>query len=334
MQRYVPTIWPGKPYPLGATYDGRGVNFALFSEKATKVLLCLFDAKNPEIEYAPIEITEQDEQVWHCYVPGMKPGQLYGYRVFGEYNPKAGLRFNPSKLLLDPYAKAIFGSVDWRKPIYGYRTELRSPDRDLYMDTHDSALGMMKSVVVDTQFDWEGDVKLDIPLHASIIYELHAKGFTKTHPDVPAHLQGTYLGLCSEPILEYLKKLGITAVELMPVHQFVNDDFLVQKKLNNYWGYNTIGYFAPHNRYAATGMRGEQVNEFKQMVKTFHQHGMEVILDVVYNHTAEGNNYGPTLSFKGIDNQAYYRLVNGNAKFYMDYTGTGNTFNTLHPRSL
>jgi isoamylase len=333
MQTVVPNIWPGKPYPLGATLEEKGVNFALFSEHATRVELCLFDPQNPKHEYPPIEITEQTGQVWHCFIPGIRAGQLYGYRVFGEHNPKTGQRFNANKLLLDPYAKAVQGQIDWSQPMFGYKVENMSPERDLSLDTGNNAAGMMKSIVIDDTFDWTGDVHLDYPLHASIIYELHVKGFTALHPDVPENIRGTYAGLCSEPALAYFKQLGITAIELMPVHQFVNDDFLHKKGLQNYWGYNTIGFFAPHNAYACHD-RGEQVNEFKNMVKTLHRHGLEVILDVVYNHTAEGNQYGPILAFKGIDNRAYYRLQYGNPRLYTDYTGTGNTFNTLHPRAL
>jgi glycogen operon protein len=334
MAKHVPTIWPGKPYPLGATYDGKGVNFALYSENAQGVELCLFDSQNPAKQYPPIEMTEQTAHVWHTYIPGLKPGQLYGYRVYGEYNPKAGLRFNSGKVLLDPYAKAIQGMVQWHDSMYSYPMNWKDPNRDLVMNTQDNAAYTMKSVVVDTAFDWSDDVVLDTPLHASVIYEVHAKGFTMTHPDIDPKIRGTYSALCSEPALEYFRKLGITAIELMPIHQFVHDDFLAKKGLRNYWGYNTIGFFAPHNGYSSMGDRGGQVNEFKQMVKTLHQNGIEVIMDVVYNHTAEGNHFGPHLCFKGIDNQSYYRLVYGNPRMYMDYTGTGNTLNVLNSHAL
>ena len=329
----VPSMWPGKPYPLGANYDGKGVNFTLFSEKATSVELCLFDPVNNEIEYPPIPLTEITEYVWHIYIPGVKPGQIYGYRVYGDYKPEAGKRFNPYKLLLDPYAKAIHGKIDWNPAMYGYQSTWLDADRDLVKDEQDNAKFAMKSVVIDNTFDWEGDTVLDTPLHASVIYELHVKGFTMKHPGIEPSIRGTYAALASGAAIDYYKKLGVTAIELMPVHQFINDEFLSRKNLKNYWGYNTIGYFAPHNEYSSADDKGGQVVEFKQMVKTLHKHGIEVIIDVVYNHTGEGNQYGPTLSFKGIDNQAYYRLDN-NMRSYKDYTGTGNTLNMLHSRSI
>ena len=327
-------VWPGKPYPLGATWDGQGVNFALFSENASGVDLCLFETPDNETERMRIRMTEQTDYVWHCYIPGILPGQLYGYRVYGAFEPEMGHRFNPNKLLLDPYAKAISGRIEWSNAMFGYPVTDADPDRDLLIDAEDSASGMNKSVVVDTAFDWGDDKKPSTPLHDSIIYELHVKGFTKQHPDIDPKMRGTYAGLGSPQAIEYLKSLGVTTVELLPVHQFVNDKTLVDKGLSNYWGYNSIGYFAPYSEYSSSGTLGEQVREFKSMVKAMHTAGIEVILDVVYNHTAEGNHFGPTLSFKGIDNVSYYRLVNNDPRYYMDYTGTGNTLNMLHPRSL
>jgi glycogen operon protein len=327
-------VWPGKPYPLGATWDGAGTNFTLYSETAEGVELCLFDSPEAQKECTRIALTEQTDYVWHCYLPGVGPGQLYGYRVYGPYNPKQGLRFNPAKLLLDPYAKAISGQIRWSDAMFGYPVTSPDPNRDMLMDEQDSAPGMPRSVVIDSAFDWGNDRLPNIPFHESIIYEVHVKGFTRLHPEIEPNLRGTYAGLASPPAIDYLKKLGITAVELLPVHQFVNDKTLVDKELSNYWGYNTIGFFAPHSEYSSTGKLGEQVREFKAMVKTLHAAGIEVILDVVYNHTAEGNHFGPTLSFKGIDNPAYYRTVPDDARFYFDYTGTGNSLNMLHPRTL
>ncbi len=327
-------VWPGKPYPLGATWDGQGVNFALFSENATGVDLCLFESPQDENERMRIRMTEQTDYVWHCYIPGIAPGQLYGYRVYGAFEPELGHRFNPNKLLLDPYAKAISGRVEWSNAMFGYPVNDPDPDRDLLLDGEDSAPGMNKSVVVDPAFDWGDDKKPNTPLHDSIIYELHVKGYTKQNPHIDPKMRGTYAGLGSPQAVDYLKSLGVTAVELLPVHHFINDKTLVDKGLNNYWGYNSIGYFAPYSEYSCAGGLGEQVREFKAMVKAMHAAGIEVILDVVYNHTAEGNHFGPTLSFKGIDNVSYYRLVNNDPRYYMDYTGTGNTLNMLHPRSL
>ena len=327
-------VWPGKPYPLGATWDGKGVNFAIFSENATGVELCLFDSVDDDMERMRVRMTEQTDYVWHVYIPDLTPGQLYGYRVYGPHEPEQGHRFNPSKLLLDPYAKAISGRIDWDDSIFGYPLHSEDPDRDLEMDTRDSAPGMNRSVVIDASFDWGDDRPPNIPLHASIIYEVHVKGFTKLHPQIDPRLQGTYAGLATPQAIDYLQKLGVTAVELLPVHHFINDKTLVDRGLNNYWGYNTIGFFAPYSEYSCSGKLGEQVREFKAMVKTLHEAGIEVILDVVYNHTAEGNHYGPHLSFKGIDNLSYYRQVPGNPRYYMDYTGTGNTLNMLHPRTL
>ena len=325
-------VWPGTPYPLGATWDGQGVNFALFSESATGVTLCLFDEAESGEERVRIPVQEHTDQVWHCYVPGLQPGQLYGYRVHGPYEPEKGLRFNPAKLLLDPYAKSITGSIQWDDTNFGY--EIGGPAEDMAKDERDNAANMPKCVVIHPGFDWVNDSHPRTPLHKSVIYEVHVKGFTKEHPDVPEALRGTYAGLASPPAIEYLKSLGVTAVELLPVHQKVDDRHLVEKGLTNYWGYNSVGFFAPDSRYASSGTHGQQVRVFKAMVKTLHEAGIEVILDVVYNHTAEGNHLGPTLSFKGIDNQAYYRLVHDNPRFYFDYTGTGNTLNVMHPRTL
>ena len=312
-------------YPLGASYDGAGVNFALFSQVAEKVELCLFDEEDHETR---IEMTEQNSYVWHNYIPGLQPGQRYGYRVYGPYNPALGQRCNPSKLLLDPYAKAIEGNID------GDESLLSNPDDINAINTQDSAAHTMKSVVVNPYFDWGNDQHPNISYHDSVIYEAHVRGMTNLNQDVPPDIRGTYAGLAYPAVIDYLKKLGITAIELMPIHQFVNDSFLQQKGLSNYWGYNTIGFFAPHNAYSSVGERGQQVNEFKSMVKAYHRAGMEVILDVVYNHTAEGNHMGPTLSFKGIDNQAYYRLVDNDPYHYFDTTGTGNSLLMRSPHAL
>jgi len=324
-------IWPGKPYPLGATWDGAGVNFSLFSENATKVELCLFEGANANKE-TRIPITEQTHQVWHTYLPEVRPGQLYGYRVLGPYEPAEGLRSNPAKLLLDPYSKAIAGSIQWSNALFGYT--VGNAKADLSIDDQDSAGGMPKCVVIDPAFSWGNDTPPNTPWHKTIIYELHVKGYTKLHPEVPPELRGTYAGLSCPPIIDYLKNLGITAVELMPVHQFVADRHLKDHGLTNYWGYNTIGFFAPEVSYASSGMLGQQVVEFKTMVRALHREGIEVILDVVYNHTGEGNHLGPTLCFRGIDNASYYRLVTDDRRYYMDYTGCGNTLDMTHPRVL
>jgi isoamylase len=318
-------VWPGRAYPLGATFDGSGTNFALFSEVAEKVELCLFDDDGTE---SRVELTEVDAYVWHGYLPAVQPGQRYGYRVHGPWDLEKGQRCNPNKLLLDPYAKATSGDIEWDQALFGY--DFGDPES---RNDQDSAAHMMKSVVITPFFDWEGDRRLDIPYNESIIYEAHVKGLTQLHPDVPEELRGTYAGLAHPAVTEHLTKLGITAIELMPVHQFVQDSTLLEKGLRNYWGYNTIGFFAPEASYAASG-EGQQVQEFKSMVKAMHAAGIEVILDVVYNHTAEGNHLGPTLSFRGIDNEAYYRLVEDDQQFYMDYTGTGNSLNVRHPHSL
>lgn len=323
-------IYPGKPYPLGASWDGNGVNFALYADSATGVELCLFN--NDQQETDKIKLKERTHQVWHCYLPGITPGQLYGYRVHGPYEPSNGNRFNPNKLLLDPYAKAISGVIDWHDSLFGY--ELGSPEEDLSFSGSDSAPFMPKSVVIDPNFAWEDDQLPRTPYHQSIIYETHVKGFTQLHPDIPEEIRGTYEAIGHPACIKYLKDLGITAIELMPIHQFVADRHLVEKGLTNYWGYNTIGFFAPDVRYAGKVADGQQVQEFKQMVKELHKAGIEVILDVVYNHTGEGNHMGPTLSLKGIDNASYYRLVEEDKRFYNDYTGTGNTLNAMLPNVL
>jgi glycogen operon protein len=319
-------VWPGRAYPLGAMYDGAGTNFALFSEVAEAVDLCLFDDNGEERR---VRVEEVDAFSWHVYLPNVKPGQRYGYRVHGPYDPEEGIRCNPRKLLLDPYARAIEGDIDWNSSCYSH-----DPAIPGVVNIEDSAPHVSKSVVHHPHFDWGGDRSPDRPLHETVIYEAHLKGFTRCHPEVPEPLRGTYAGFAHPAVIEHLLSLGVTAVELMPIHQFVQDDRLRQRGLRNYWGYNTIGFFAPHNEYASTGQRGEQVNEFKTMVRTLHSAGIEVILDVVYNHTAEGNHLGPTLCFKGIDNRAYYRLVNDKPNFYYDTTGTGNSLNVSHPHTL
>lgn len=322
---------PGKPYPQGATWDGTGVNFSVYSEGATEVELCLFD--NPrEAHCRSIRIEESTGHIWHCYVPGIRLGQLYGYRMHGPFEPEKGLRFNPSKLLIDPYAKALTGQVDWNAPVFGY--ELGNPDGDLKLDDRDDAAGVPKGVVTSSHFSWDHDRPPMTPLHDSILYEVHVKGFTAQHPGIPKEIRGTYAAMAHPVIIDYLKSLGITAVELMPVHGFLDDKILLDRGLRNYWGYNTINFFAPEARYASSGDHGAQVGEFKTMVKTLHAAGIEVILDVVYNHTAEGNHLGPTLSFRGVDNASYYRLISDQPRYYMDYTGTGNTLNVRHPQVL
>jgi glycogen operon protein len=325
-------IWPGSPFPLGATWDGEGTNFSLFSEHAHRVELCLFSAGDDERR---IEMKEQAAFHWHVYLHGVGPGQRYGYRVHGPYDPPAGHRFNPRKLLIDPYAKAIEGPIRWDEAnTHAYVPTSGSDDEDLEADDEDSAPAIPKSVVIDPEFDWEDDAPPQIPLHKSVIYEVHVKGFTKLMRDIPKHLRGTYAGLASPPAIAYLKDLGVTAVELLPVHHIADESFLNDKHLTNYWGYASIGYLAPHSEYAATGRRGEQLREFKSMVKALHRAGIEVILDVVYNHTAEGNHLGPTLSFRGVDNVSYYRLMPDDPHYYMDFTGTGNSLNVLHPSVL
>lgn len=324
------SVRPGEPYPLGATCDGEGVNFALFSEHATSVELLLFDSPGSVRARHTIRLRERNAYVWHCYIPGIRPPQLYAYRVFGPYDPGKGHRFNPNKILLDPYTKAICGAYQWDDALFGY--ELGNPDKDLVPDIRDSTPFVPKCVVTDSRFDWEGDRHPRTPWNETVIYETHLKGLTARHPDVPQEKRGTYDGLASPAMIEYLKDLGITAVELLPIHQHVVDKRLAEKGLNNYWGYNTIGFFAPDCRYAATGMRGEQVAEFKRMVKALHAAGIEVILDVVYNHTAEGNHLGPTLCFRGIDNAGYYQLDPTDPSRYMDFSGCGAALRMAHPR--
>lgn len=325
------TQFPGYPFPLGANWDGQGVNFALYSENATAVELCLFSEPDQAHESIRIRISERTNHIWHVYLPGLLPGQLYGYRVYGPYEPQAGHRFNPNKLLIDPYAKAISGTVKWNDALFGY--EVGHPDEDLSFDDRDSAPYAPKSVVIDPRFNWEGDKLPHIPYHRTIIYEAHVRGFTVLHPGIPEELRGTYAGIGHPVTIQYLKELGITAIELMPVHHFVQDKFLVDKGLANYWGYNTIGFFAPDIRYASQKEHGAQVAEFKSMVKALHKEGIEVILDVVYNHTAEGNERGATLSFRGVDNAGHYRLAE-DKRYYMDYTGTGNTLNAKMPNVM
>ncbi|HLX44187.1 MAG TPA: glycogen debranching protein GlgX [Bryobacteraceae bacterium] len=324
-------ILPGKPYPQGATWDGTGVNFSIYSEGATAIELCLFDeaAAAPKIV---IPIRESTGHVWHCYVPGIRLGQLYGYRIHGPYEPERGLRFNPAKLLIDPYAKALVGQVDWNAPVFAYA--LGNPDGDLQIDTVDDAAAVPKGVVTMSPFDWENDRPPLTPLHNSVIYEVHVKGLTAAHPGVPEEIRGTYAAVAHPVVIDHLKKLGVTAVELMPVHAFLDDKLLIEKGLRNYWGYNTINFFAPDARYSSSGDDGQQIGEFKAMVKALHRAGIEVIIDVVYNHTAEGNHLGPTLSFRGVDNATYYRLVTDQPRHYVDYTGTGNTLNVRHPQVL
>jgi glycogen operon protein len=324
-------IWPGHPYPLGASWDGQGVNFAIFSENATAVDLCLFAHEDDATESYTINLRERTDQVFHCYLPDARPGQFYGYRVHGPYDPANGQRFNPAKLLIDPYAKAITGAIKWSNALFAYN--VGGEHEDLEPDPNNSAGGVPKCVVIDPAFTWEDDNPLNIPWNRTIIYECHVKGMTKLHPEVAENLRGTYLGLCSDPMIEYFLALGITAIELLPVHQFVVDRHLAERGLTNYWGYNSIGFFAPDVRYASKGL-GNQVYEFKSMVKTLHSAGIEVILDVVYNHTGEGNHLGPTLSLRGIDNRAYYRLDANNPRFYTDFTGTGNSLNMQHPRTI
>jgi isoamylase len=324
--------WLGYPYPLGATWLGNGVNFALFSETAASVELCLFDNIEATEENIRIPVTEHTDQVWHVFLPEARPGQFYGFRVSGPYDPKRGLRFNSSKLLLDPYAKAIAGEVNWADEMFGY--VVGGKDEDLTQDFRDDAWGVPKSIVIDNAFDWHDDKRLGIPLHRSVIYEVHVRGFSKLWSDVPEELRGTYAALGSPAAIDYFKKLGVTALELLPVHAHINDKALIDRGLTNYWGYNTIGFFAPHAQYSSSGQLGEQVVEFKSMVRNLHAAGIEVILDVVYNHTAEGNHLGPTLCFRGIDNLAYYRLQPDNPRLYLDFTGTGNTFNVLNSRAL
>jgi isoamylase len=320
-------VWPGKPYPLGATYDGVGTNFSLFSEVAERVELCLFDENGQETR---VDLPEVTAFCWHGYLPEAEPGQRYGYRVHGPWAPEHGSRCNPNKLLLDPYAKAVEGEVNWNEAVFPYR--FADPEGSFNED--DSAPFVPRSVVINPFFDWENDRPLGRLLHETIIYEVHVKGFTARNPNIPEEIRGTYAGLSHPAAVEYLAGLGITAVELLPVHHSIHDAHLIERGLRNYWGYNSIGYLAPHNEYASASQPGRQVQEFKQMVKTLHEAGLEVILDVVYNHTAEGNHLGPMLAFKGIDNAAYYRLMEDDRRYYMDYTGTGNSMNMRHPHVL
>ncbi|HEY4312517.1 MAG TPA: glycogen debranching protein GlgX [Pirellulales bacterium] len=327
-----PTVWPGRPYPLGATWDGRGTNFALYSENATKVELCLYDAVNGHKETARIPLPDTTDMVWHAYLPDVLPGQLYGYRVTGPYKPEEGHRFNPNKVLLDPYAKAIARETKWQDEMWGYH--VGDETADLSFDERDNAQYAPLAVVVDAAFTWGDDRAPQTPWNKTIIYELHVKGMTRLNQNVPEQLRGSYAGLGSEAAIRYLQDLGITAVELLPVHEHVDDRHLVEQNLVNYWGYNTLGFFAPEHMYASAGSGADSVREFKTMVRNLHSAGIEVILDVVYNHTAEGNQMGPTLSFRGIDNAAYYRLSPENRRYYVDYTGCGNTFNMRNPRVL
>ena len=326
-------IGPGQPYPLGATWDGAGVNFALFSAHASGVDLCLFDTPESPHERLRLPLTACTDEVWHGYVPEMQPGQCYGYRVYGPYSPQDGHRFNPAKLLLDPYAKAIAGQVHGHEVLFGYPMG-GEHDPDLHRDRRNSAPYLPKCVVIDPTFAWEQDRPPQTPWHHTLIYEAHVKGLTACHPEVPPEWRGTYTGLTHPALLDYFHRLGVTALELLPVHQFLDEHHLVQSGLSNYWGYSSLGFFAPEARYASAGVVGQQVVEFKTMVHTLHQAGLEVILDVVYNHTGEGNHLGPTLCFRGIDNAAYYRLHGDNRRWYVDYTGCGNTLNTEHPRVL
>jgi glycogen operon protein len=320
-------VWPGRPYPLGATWDGEGVNFALFAGDAAAVELCLFDAEGRR-EIERIVLRECTDQVWHCYLPQARPGLVYGYRVHGPYDPRSGLRFNAHKLLLDPYARAIAGRLRWDDALFGYA--VGDPEDDLSFDVRDSAPFVPKARVVESAFSWGGDRRPEVPWNETVIYELNVRGFTMRHPEVPAALRGTYAGLVHQPVLDYLRRLGITTIELLPVHAFIDDRRLVDAGLRNYWGYNTLGYFAPEARYSASG----HVQEFKSMVKALHSAGIEVIVDVVYNHTCEGDRMGPTLSLRGIDNAAYYRLDPADPRNYVDFTGCGNTVNLPHPRTL
>jgi isoamylase len=324
-------VWPGGPHPLGATWDGEGVNFALFSENARGVQLCLFDDATAGTPTATITMSERTDNVWHVYLPDVRPGALYGYRVDGPYEPESGHRFNASKLLIDPYAKAVSGPIRWSDDLFGYT--IGDGQEDLSFDKRDSAGAMPKCLVVDPAFTWDDDRSPNTPWNQTVIYETHVRGMTARHPGVPEHLRGTYLGLASDPIIDHLIGLGVTAVELMPVHHFVADRHLVDQGLTNYWGYNSVAFLAPHVGYATGGL-GQQVSEFKSMVRTLHRAGLEVILDVVYNHTGEGNQLGPTLSLRGVDNSVYYRLMPDQPRYHLDYTGTGNSLNILHPRAM
>jgi isoamylase len=325
-------VWPGSPYPLGAIWDGQGTNFAIYSENASEVELCLFESPQAGEPAQCVRLRERTAHVWHGYLPDVGPGQLYGYRVDGPYHPARGLRFNPDKLLIDPYARALAGRLDFSHHPYAYPFD--QPGEDWVLDDTNSAAGIPKGVVVDNSFDWRGDKPPRIPWHRTVIYEAHVKGLTMRHPGIPEELRGTYAAVAHPLIIDHLKSLGVTALELLPVHEIVDDLFLVEKGLTNYWGYNNIGYFAPAGRYAYARDYHEQVREFREMVRRLHEANIEVILDVVYNHTAEGNHLGPTLSLRGVDNTTYYRLVPENRRFYMDFTGCGNSLNMVHPQTL
>jgi isoamylase len=318
-----------RPFPLGAVWDGNGVNFSIYSERATGIELCLFDDATPATEQR-VPLQSVGRHLWECYLPGIAPGQRYGYRVDGPYEPASGNRFNRNKLLVDPYARAIAGKVDWNAPVYGYA----HGQMDLSFDEQDDAWGVPKSVVVDSSFDWDGDGLLCTPLQRTVIYETHVKGFSRRNPEIPPEIRGSYSALAHPVSLEYFAGLGITAIELLPVHDALDNSFLVTRGLRNYWGYNTLNYFSPDARFSSQGDLGGQVTEFKQMVKSLHAHGIEVILDVVYNHSCEESEFGPTLSLRGIDNRTYYRLMPGRERYYVDYTGTGNTLNVHHPQVL
>jgi isoamylase len=324
-------VLPGSPIPLGASWDGEGVNFAIYSENATKVELCLFDPDDPGYETQRFNLEEIEGNIWHVYLKGAKPGTLYGYRVSGPYEPSTGLRFNPAKLLIDPYAKAVTGAVDWKAPVFAY--QLDDPDKDLVRNDEDDAWGTPKGVIVNPFFPWDETPAPHIPWHRTVIYETHVKGLTIKHPEISPEQRGTYAGLASPTMIKYFQNLGITAVELMPVHDFLDDKHLVDKGLHNYWGYNTTNFFSPAAKYSSSGDRGGQVIEFKNMVKALHKAGIEVILDVVFNHTSEGSHLGPTLSFRGIDNPTYY-VLSDDKRYYSDFTGTGNSLNVRHPQVL
>jgi isoamylase len=324
-------VWPGGPYPQGATWDGEGVNFSIFSENASGVDLCLFDHADDATESQRVPMRERTDLIWHVYLPDARPGQLYGYRVHGEYAPEKGHRFNPAKLLIDPYAKSVSGVIKWSDALYGY--PVGDTEEDLLLDHRDSAGGMPKSVVIDPAFNWGDDRPPKTPWNRTVIYECHVRGMTMRHPGIPERIRGTYLAMAYDPVIDHLLALGVTAVELLPVHQFVAERRLVERGLTNYWGYNSIAFLAPHVGYATGGL-GQQVTEFKSMVKTLHSAGIEVILDVVYNHTGEGDRLGPTLSLRGVDNASFYRLAPHNQRFYLDFTGTGNSLNMLHPRTI
>jgi isoamylase len=326
-------IWPGREHPLGASLDADGVNFAVYSSGAERVEVCLFDPENPSRQTRCIPLPERTAHVWHGFVPGLRAGTLYGIRAHGPWEPRDGFRFNGGKLLVDPYARALLGEADFRAPIFAY--QLGHEDTDLSYDERDSAAGVPKCVVLGADdFDWSGDERPDHPWHRSVIYEVHVRGFTMRHPELPPELRGTFAGFAHPAALAHLKKLGVTAVELLPIHEFVDEGYLTEKGLRNYWGYSTLGYFAPEQHYAASRERGGQVREFKETVKALHREGIEVILDVVFNHTAEGNQLGPTLSLRGLDNHAYYRLSPEDPRFYWDSTGTGNSLNLPHPQTL